>query len=61
MDDAVEFIVEDPGHFQNFKDRAIGQVEFSEAGLYTLQIRAEKKAANAVMDVRQVRLVPRKT
>lgn len=56
----VEFVVEDTGHFQNFKDRKIGRVELAGPGLYTLQIRAKKKAAKAVMDVRQVRLTPAK-
>ncbi len=56
---SINFVVEDTGHFQNFKDRTLGTVELDAAGVYTLEIRAKKKAAGAVMDVRQVRLVPR--
>jgi acetyl esterase/lipase len=56
---SVDFIVEDTGHFQNFKDRVIGSVELDAPGVYALDIRVKKKAANAVMDIRQVRLAPR--
>lgn len=54
----LKMIVEDTGHFQNFKDRTIGTFEFSSPGVYTLRIRPIHKAAKAVMDVRQVKLVP---
>jgi hypothetical protein len=54
----LRFSVEDTGHFQNFKDRNIGLVVLSKSGKQTLQIRPVSKAANAIMDVRQVRLVP---
>ena len=54
----LRFTVEDTGHFQNFKDRKIGSVVISKSGKQTLQIRPVSKAANAIMDVRQVRLVP---
>lgn len=57
-DQTVKFVVEDTGHFQNFKDRKLGQIELPEAGVYTLKIKPTKKAKVAVMDVRQVRLVP---
>lgn len=53
----IEFIVEDTGHFQNFKDRQVGTLTFEGPGLHTLRIRPLAKAKNAVMDVRQVRLV----
>lgn len=56
----VKFTVEDTGHFQNFKDRKIGTMSFSTSGLHTLKIKPISKAKNAVMDVRQVRLVPAK-
>jgi hypothetical protein len=55
---SLNFEVEDTGHFQNFKDRIVGAVELTVGGLYTLQIRPLSKAANAIMDVRQVQLVP---
>jgi acetyl esterase/lipase len=53
----VSFTVEDTGHFQNFKDRAVGTVNITAPGVYTLKLRALSKAAKAVMDVREVRLV----
>ena len=56
----VTFEVEDTGHFQNFKDRKVGQVEL-EPGNHKLTIVPIKKAKVAVMDVRQVRLVRQKT
>ncbi|MDP6442825.1 MAG: alpha/beta hydrolase fold domain-containing protein [Pirellulaceae bacterium] len=59
--EAVEFIVEDTGHFQNFKPRNIGAVEIATPGIVKLRIRPRKKAKNAVMDVRRVRLIPAKS
>ena len=54
----LRFVVEDTGHFQNFKVREIGAVAIDKPGRYTLEIRPVKKAAAAVMDVRQVTLKP---
>ena len=54
----LTFTVEDTGHFQNFKARTIGQIELSKAGRYTLTVKAKKKAAAAVMDLRSVSLKP---
>ena len=54
----LKFTVEDTGHFQNFKAREIGTVKIDKAGRYTLTIKPIKKAAAAVMDVRQVTLKP---
>ncbi len=59
-DQSIEFVVEDTGHFQNFKDRKIGQLQIAKAGKHLLKVKPVKKAANAVMDVRQVKLVPAK-
>jgi hypothetical protein len=56
-DQELLFKVEDTGHFQNFKDREIGKITL-DAGLHTLQFRPRSKAVKAVMDVRQVRLIP---
>lgn len=53
----LKFTVEDTGHFQNFKDRALGTVSL-EAGEQSLEVRPIIKAAKAVMDVRLVRLIP---
>lgn len=59
-DSRLTFIVEDTGHFQNFKSRNVGKLTISKAGKQTLEIRPVKKASTAVMDVRQVKLVPLK-
>lgn len=55
----LQFTVEDTGHFQNFKRRELGTVTRSEPGVFTVQLRAQSKAAGAVMDVRLVELVRR--
>jgi hypothetical protein len=52
------FTVEETGHFQNFKNRTLGTIELAAGDDDTLQLRPRKMAAGAVMDVRQVRLVP---
>jgi hypothetical protein len=57
-DQALAFTVEDTGHFQNFKERSLGVVALAAPQVHSLQIRPRSKAAAAVMDVRQVRLVP---
>ncbi|MDX1948087.1 MAG: alpha/beta hydrolase [Pirellulaceae bacterium] len=54
----LTFTVEDTGHFQNFKERKLGVVEIAGPQVHALEIRPRTKAAAAVMDVRQVRLVP---
>lgn len=55
----LRFKVEDTGHFQNFKPRVIGEVELA-AGPQTLRVIPQSKAAGAVMDLRQVKLSPKK-
>lgn len=55
---SLDFTVEDTGHFQNFVEREAGKIVIAEAGSFTLEIRPVKKAKAAVMDVREVRLVP---
>jgi arylsulfatase A len=57
-DQVLKFTVEDTGHFQNFKARDIGTVKSDKPGRYTLTIKPVKKAAAAIMDVRQVTLKP---
>ena len=52
------FTVEDTGHFQNFKDRQVGNLEITRSGKQSLQIHPLSKANIAVMDIRQVRLTP---
>ena len=54
----LRFAVQDTGRFQNFVPRELGSIELKTAGHYTLEIRPERLAKNAVMDVREVRLVP---
>ncbi len=54
----IAFTVEETGHFQNFKHRNLGPVTLDKPGEYTLELRPRTKAAAAVMDVRQVRLIP---
>jgi arylsulfatase A-like enzyme len=57
-DQVLKFAVEDTGHFQNFKAREVGTVRIDKAGRHTLALKATKKAAAAVMDVRSVTLRP---
>ena len=54
-----KFTVKDTGHFQNFEEREIGEVTFKEAGEQTLELRAKSKPGGAVMDCRQIILVPK--
>jgi len=54
----LDTTVEDTGHFQNFVERRAGTIRIDKPGDYALEIRAAKKAKGAVMDVRQVRLLP---
>lgn len=54
-----KFTVEDTGHFQNFKERVVGTVKFDKAGPQTFEVRAISKPGAAVMDLRQVILVPK--
>jgi len=52
------FGVEETGHFQIFLPRRIGRVHLAKPGVYALAVKPQRKQAGAVMDVRQVRLVP---
>ena len=54
---SLAYTVEDTGHFQNFVEREAGKLTL-EKGDLRLELRAVKKARGAVMDVRQVKLVP---
>lgn len=55
---ALRLVVEDTGHFQNFKPRALGTVTLDKPGRYTLTVKARMKAGVAVMDLRAVTLRP---
>jgi arylsulfatase A len=57
-DSAFTFTVKDTGGFQNFEAREVGKLTFEKAGRHTLTVKPLKKAANAVMDVRQIVLKP---
>jgi arylsulfatase A-like enzyme len=56
--EVLKFTVEDTGGFQNFKAREVGTLKIDKAGRHTLTLKATKKAAGAVMDVRSVTLKP---
>jgi arylsulfatase A len=52
--------VQETKGFQDFLERDIGAFEFNKPGHYTLSVRAKEKPGLAVMDLRQVELVPLK-
>jgi arylsulfatase A len=56
--DAAQFVVEDTGHFQNFVERSIGILDAREPGKFSLAVKPIDKARGAVVDIRQVRIVP---
>ena len=53
----LEFTVKDTGHFQNFVPRRVGTVRLAK-GEHRFWIKPVKKARNAIMDVRRIRLIP---
>ena len=53
----VKFIVQDTGHFQNFIQRTIGEVELP-AGKQTLAVKPQTMPGGVVMDLRRVVLRP---
>ncbi len=57
-DRRFEFVVEETGHFQIFLPRKLGRVWLAAGTPHTLAIKPQKKKAGAVMDIRQVRLIP---
>ncbi|MCI0538213.1 MAG: hypothetical protein L0Z50_23650 [Verrucomicrobiales bacterium] len=56
--DKFTFVVEETGHFQTFVPRKIGRVRLSAPGSYSLAVKPLRKKAGAVMDIREVRLLP---
>lgn len=54
----LTFVVEDTGHFQNFVARRIGQVKLTQPGRVEILVEPLRKAGVAVMDLRQVQLIP---
>ena len=55
----LTFQVEETGGFQNFVPRTIGTVTLDKEGRQTLAVKPIKKPGLAVMDLRQIRLVPK--
>ena len=53
-----EFLVEETGHFQIFLPRRIGRVWLEAGSVHSLALKPQKKKAGAIMDIRQVRLIP---
>ncbi len=58
LDQSFPFEVMDTGHFQNFVPRDLGVLEIREPGIHRLRVKALSKARAAVMDVRQLKLIP---
>ena len=56
-DQTLKMTVQDTGHFQNFVERNIGQVELKK-GAHRLEVRPLTKPGVAVMDLRSVTLRP---
>jgi predicted esterase len=57
-DAVVEMTVVETGHFQNFRWRDLGPVHLAAGDDVLVKVRCLAKAKAAVMDVRQIRLVP---
>ena len=54
----LSYEVVDTGHFQNFRWRYVGRLQPLDSGSHRLTVRCEQLANAAVMDIRQIRLVP---
>ena len=52
--------VQETGGFQNFVPRTLGEILLDTSGRYELRVKAIKKPGVAVMELRQVRLIPKK-
>ena len=55
---ALTLTVPVTGGFQNFRTQDLGRVAIDRAGRHRLEVRAISKPGAAVMDLREVRLVP---
>jgi arylsulfatase A len=55
---ALKLTVPVTGGFQNFQKQALGRVAIDRAGRHRLEVRALSKPGAAVMDLREVKLVP---
>ncbi len=54
----LTFTVQETGGFQNFVPRIIGSLTLEKAGRHTVTVKPLKKPGVAVMDLRQIQLVP---
>lgn len=57
-DQKLSFTVLETGHFQNFRWRHLGQISLPASDQLTAQLIATHKPGGAVMDCREIRLVP---
>ena len=57
-DQTLKVTVKDTGGFQNFENRAIGELKLEKPGRYTLKVKPKTKPGVAVMDLREVKLSP---
>ena len=57
-DQVLNVVVEDTGGFQNFIARDVGVYHFAKPGRYTLSVKPTHKPGVAVMDLREVTLIP---
>lgn len=58
---SLEHTVVETGHFQNFRWLHAGSLSLPASGSHRLRVSCVQKHKNAVMDIRQIRLVPRDT
>lgn len=58
-DQKLVMTVQDTGHFQNFVPRNVGTIEINKPGRHSLTVKPLKKPGVAVMDLRQVKLLPK--
>jgi hypothetical protein len=55
----LEHVVVETGHFQNFRWHHVGTVDLPRGERHTLEVACLEKRRAAVMDIREIRLVPR--
>ena len=54
----LDYRVAETGHFQNFRWQHVGSIKLPPSDAHSLTVSCVELARNAVMDIRQVRLVP---
>lgn len=57
-DTRLSYTVKETGHFQNFERRLVGVADLPAGKVIPIEVRPSKIAANAVMDIRLIELVP---